>query len=64
MEAAWYKTSKKEKYNLNGPVERRSHENEIYWLEGDDYGLKIKDYICRTDQETLLVLYSQMKKNK
>ena len=49
MEAAWYKTSKKEKYNLNGPVERRSHENEIYWLEGDDYGLKIKDYICRTD---------------
>ena len=64
MEAIRHKTSKKEKYNLNGPVGRRSHENESYWLEGDDYGMKIKDYICRTDQETHPVLYSQMKKNK
>ena len=36
MEAIRHKTSKKEKYNLNGPVGRRSLENESYWLEGDD----------------------------
>ena len=48
-EATRHKTSKKEKYNLNVPVGRRSHENESYWLERDDYGMKIKDYICRTD---------------
>jgi len=38
MEAIRNKTSKKNKVNLNGPLGRRSQEDENYWLEGEDCG--------------------------